>query len=82
MRSVTSGFWRSLTTRGTHLDVGSVSSSISERHEHNSRNVDDLTVDFENTSSGLHLRLESMRGSTEPVETRWAVSFDREGDTD
>lgn len=56
-----------LTRIGTHLDIGSVSSSISERHEHDTGDVDDLTINLEDTSSSLHLRFESMRGSTKPT---------------
>lgn len=41
---------------------------VSERHEHDSGNVDDLTVDLEHSSGSLHLRLESVGWRTEPVK--------------
>jgi hypothetical protein len=40
---------------------------VTKRNEHGAREVDDLGVDFEDLRSGLDLRLETVRGGTEPV---------------
>jgi hypothetical protein len=48
------------------LDVGGVGRSVSERDQHDTGDVDDLAVDLEDTSGGLHLRFETVRRSAEP----------------
>lgn len=58
----------------TYFDVGGMGCSVSERHEHDSRDVDDLTIDLENSRGGLHLSFETVRGSTEPTASRVIVS--------
>jgi hypothetical protein len=45
-----------------------VSSRITERHKHNSGDVDHLAVDLKDSSGGLHLSLKSMRRSSEHLK--------------
>lgn len=49
-----------------YFDLTRVSGCVSEGHQHDTRNIDHLTVDLEDASGSLHLGFESMGRSTKP----------------
>lgn len=55
--------------RRTDLGFTGVSRVVTEADQHDSRDVDHLAVEFQHSSRGLHLRLQSMRRRTKHHQT-------------